>query len=148
MDIHPRLSWQIIGCALRVHSQLGPGLLESAYEACLCHELAKEGLRFRRQVPVPLRYDSIEIDCGFRMDLVIDDKVVVELKAVDDILPIHIAQLMTYLKASKLSLGLLVNFNVRHLKDGIRRRVMTVAPSEREPSRLLSSVPPSQPMAR
>lgn len=110
---------------MKVHSGMGPGLLESAYEACLCHELAKENLSFRRQVPVPLLYDSVEIDCGFRLDLAVEGKVVVEIKAVDQLLAIHEAQLMTYLKATGLPVGLLINFNVAHLRNGIRRRVLT-----------------------
>lgn len=110
---------------MKVHAALGPGLLESAYEQCLCHELAKLGIGFRRQVPVPLNYDGIRLDCGFRLDLLVEEKLIVEIKTVERILPIHEAQLHTYLKATRLALGVLINFNVRELRNGIRRRVMS-----------------------
>ena len=106
---------------------MGPGLLESAYEACLCHELARRHLSFRRQVPVPLIYEGLALDCGLRLDLVVEEKVVVEIKSVERLLPIHECQLLTYLRASGLALGLLVNFNVTHLRHGIRRRVLMPA---------------------
>jgi GxxExxY protein len=124
-DILPELSSAIIGCAMRVHSSLGPGLLESAYEACLCHELARHGIPFERQVAMPIQYDGIRLDCGFRLDLIVQEKVVVEIKSVDQLLAIHDSQLLTYLKISGLSRGILLNFNVAHLKHGIRRRVLS-----------------------
>lgn len=119
------MSSRVVGCAMKVHAALGPGLLESAYEQCLCHELAKLGIGFRRQVPVPLNYDGIRLDCGFRLDLLVEEKLIVEIKTVERILPIHEAQLHTYLKATRLALGVLINFNVRELRNGIRRRVMS-----------------------
>jgi GxxExxY protein len=121
----PELSQAIIGCAMRVHSSLGPGLLESAYEACLCHELTRNGMPFQRQVPMPIQYEGIRLDCGFRLDLIVEEQVVVEIKSVDQLLAIHDSQLLTYLKVSGLSLGILLNFNVAHLRHGIRRRVIT-----------------------
>ena len=123
-DVLPDLSAAIIGCAMRVHSALGPGLLEAAYEECLCHEMSRAGLAFRRQVPMPLRYKEVVLDCAFRLDLVVEEVVVVELKAIDRLLPIHDSQLLTYLRASGLPVGLLLNFNVAHLRHGIRRKVL------------------------
>jgi GxxExxY protein len=120
MDIN-KISGMIIEAAMRVHSVLGPGLLESAYEACLLHELRKPGLKVLSQVSLPVLYDSLNIDAGYRVDLIIDDSVIVELKAVEKLLPIHEAQLLSYLKLSRKKLGLLINFNVVHLKDGIKR---------------------------
>ena len=111
----------IVDSALKVHRELGPGLLESAYEACLSHELLKRGHSVERQKEQPVRYDGIVIDAGYRLDLVVDDLVVVELKAVTDLAPIHQAQLTTYLKLSQKQLGFLINFNVPLLKNGIRR---------------------------
>jgi GxxExxY protein len=127
-DIHPELSGAIIGGAMKVHSALGPGLLESAYEACLCRELAKAGIEFRRQVPMPVVYDGMNLDCGFRLDLVVEGKAVVEIKSVDQIMPIHASQLLTYLKISGLPLGLILNFNVSHLRSGILRKVFRPNP--------------------
>ena len=118
------MSSEILRAAFKVHSALGPGLLESAYEACLCHELYKARIAFRRQVPIAMAYDGLAIDCGFRLDIVVADKVIVEVKAVERLLSLHNAQLHTYLKASRLRLGLLLNFNTRHLRDGIRRLVL------------------------
>ena len=118
------LTEQVIGAAIEVHRTLGPGLLESAYEECLCHELNLRALAFTRQTPLPVQYKGVSLDCGYRMDLVIEDKVAVELKSVDKILPIHQAQLMTYLHLSKMRVGLLINFNVGVLRDGIVRRVI------------------------
>ncbi len=111
----------VVDAALRVHKALGPGLLESVYEACLAHELAKRGMSFRTQVTLPVRYDGVQLDAGFRVDLLVEDRVIVELKAVETLLPIHEAQLITYLKLSGLRLGLLLNFNVRLLREGMRR---------------------------
>jgi GxxExxY protein len=123
-DVYPEVSSDILQAAFKVHSALGPGLLESAYEGCLCHELHKANIAFRRQVPIPLAYDGLAIDCGFRLDILVMDKVIVEVKAVERLLSLHSAQLHTYLKASGLRLGLLLNFNTRHLRDGIRRLVL------------------------
>jgi GxxExxY protein len=116
-----RISGLIIEAAMKVHSALGPGLLESAYESCLLHELRKMGLQVVSQMVLPIFYDGINIDIGYRVDLMIEDCVIVELKAIDKILPIHQAQLLSYLKLSNKSLGLLINFNVVHLKEGIKR---------------------------
>jgi GxxExxY protein len=115
------LTRQIIGFAIDVHRHLGPGLLESAYEVCLCHDLAQAGLRFARQVVLPVQYRGIQLECGYRMDLVVADSVIVEIKAVQKLLPIHEAQLLTYLQLSGLTAGLLLNFNTSVLKDGLRR---------------------------
>ncbi|HKG92292.1 MAG TPA: GxxExxY protein [Gemmatimonadaceae bacterium] len=114
---------QVVDGAIRVHSALGPGLLESAYEACLAHELRKRGLGVRTQVPLPIVYDGVRIDLGYRIDLLVDDAVVVELKAVTRLHPIHEAQLLSYLKLSGHRVGLLINFHSLHLRDGIRRMV-------------------------
>ncbi|MBK7404715.1 MAG: GxxExxY protein [Phycisphaerales bacterium] len=122
-----RLTEQIIGAAIRVHQTLGPGLLENTYEACLCHELAKLRLGVQRQVAMPVLYDGISLDCGYRLDLLVEDTVVVELKAVDKLNRVHEAQLITYLKLGQLPVGLLINFNTRLLKDGIVRRANTQA---------------------
>ncbi|MCH7542472.1 MAG: GxxExxY protein [Proteobacteria bacterium] len=118
------LSQMVIGRAIEVHRGLGPGLLESAYEACLCYELKINDISFRRQVPLPVVYKSIKLDCGYRMDIVVDNKLIVELKTVEKLLPVHEAQLLTYLKLSGLRTGLLMNFNTPVLKDGIRRLVL------------------------
>ena len=113
----------ILDAAMKVHSALGCGLLESAYEACLAHELLKRGLNVERQVALPVRYDGVTVDAGYRIDLLVDKQVIVELKAVEKILNVHQAQLMSYLKLSGCKLGYLLNFNVVHLKDGIKRVV-------------------------
>lgn len=118
------ISRQIIDAAFAVHSTLGPGLLENIYEICLCHELGKRGLNIARQVSLPLVYDDIRLEAGLRLDLVVEDAVIVELKAVELILPVHSAQLLTYLKLSGRRLGLLINFNVARIKDGIKRLVL------------------------
>jgi GxxExxY protein len=115
------LTEQVIGACIDIHRHLGPGLLESAYEECLCYELAQLGIRFERQKPLPVKYKSVNLDCGYRLDLVIEDRIIVELKAVESVLPIHEAQLLTYLKLSGFTLGLLINFNVPLLKNGIKR---------------------------
>ena len=122
MEIN-QISGQIVDAAMKVHSALGPGLLESAYEACLLFELHKRGLKAASQVQLPVVYESVKIDAGYRMDLLVEDAVVVELKSVDKVLPIHQAQLLSYLKLSGKKLGLLINFNRVHLKDGITRMV-------------------------
>jgi len=117
------VSGQIVDAAMKVHSALGPGLLESAYEGCLVHELRKRGLQVANQVALPVVYDGVEIDVGYRLDLLVERSVIAELKAVDKIAPIHEAQLLTYLKLSGHRLGLLLNFNVVRMKDGIKRMV-------------------------
>ena len=111
----------IIGAAITVHRELGPGLLESVYEKCLALELTKSGLQIASQKEIPLAYKGLALDSGFRADLIIENKVLVELKSVDQILPVHTAQVLTYLKLSNLRTGLLINFNVQLLKDGIKR---------------------------
>ncbi len=113
----------IIGAAIQVHRVLGPGLLESAYEACLEFELKKRGLRIEQQRPLPLVYDQVKLDCGYRIDLLVEGEVVVEVKSIDAVAPIHEAQVISYLKLSGCKVGLLINFNVLQLKDGIRRFV-------------------------
>ena len=118
-----RLTEAIIGGAIQVHRELGPGLLESAYEVCLAFELKKRGLRVEEQKPLPVIYDQVRLDCGYRMDLVVEGEVVIEVKSVDALAPIHEAQIITYLKLSGRKVGLLINFNVPLLKDGIRRFV-------------------------
>lgn len=118
-----QITGQVIESAMKIHTQLGPGLLESAYEACLTHELTQRGCRVERQKEQPVIYDNLKIDCGYRMDLLIEDCVVVELKAVEVILPIHHMQLLSYLRLSKKSVGLLINFHEQHLKDGIKRKI-------------------------
>ncbi|MDP4623530.1 MAG: GxxExxY protein [Akkermansiaceae bacterium] len=111
----------VVDCAFKVHQELGPGLLESAYEACLAHELTKRGLVVEKQKTQPVFYDGINIDVGYRMDLLVNDSIVIELKAVDQIIPIHQAQLMTYLKLSNKPLGFLINFNTTYFKSSIKR---------------------------
>jgi GxxExxY protein len=113
----------IIGAAIEVHKALGPGLLESAYEACLAFELAECGLRIERQKPLPVVYREVKLDCGYRLDLLVEEVVIVELKVVDRLAPIHQAQLLSYLRLSGCKVGLLINFNVKVLKDGIVRMV-------------------------
>jgi GxxExxY protein len=119
----PRTS-TIIGAAIEVHRQLGPGLLESAYEQCLCHELQLRGLPFRCQIDLPISYKGLHLDCGYRIDLIVNEEVVVELKSVERILPVHEAQLLTYMKLAAKPLGLLINFNVPLLTQGIIRRIL------------------------
>jgi GxxExxY protein len=113
----------VIGGCIEIHKQLGPGLLESAYEECLCHELSLRNVPFERQKPLPVTYKSVRLDCGYRIDLIVANAVMVELKAVEALLPIHEAQLLTYLKLSNLPLGLLINFHVPVLKHGLKRVV-------------------------
>ncbi len=122
MDLN-KVTEQIIGAALEVHRALGPGLLESAYEECLARELALRGVRLERQKALPVEYKGARLDCGYRLDLLVEGSVVVEIKAIDAILPIHEAQLLTYLKLGGWSVGLLLNFNVPVLRDGICRMV-------------------------
>jgi len=115
---------QIIGFAIEVHRHLGPGLLESAYEECLCFELAQHGVPFRRQVPLPVVYKSVRLDCGYRIDVIVDDRVIVELKSIERLMPIHDAQVLTYMRLSGVRTGLLLNFNTPVLKEGIRRLML------------------------
>ena len=122
MDLN-QLSSKIVGAAIEVHKALGPGLLESTYEECLCQELGLQNLHYDRQVALPVSYKGRELDCGYRIDVVVEKSIVVELKAVDTILPIHKAQILTYLKLSNFQLGLLMNFNTPLMRDGIHRVV-------------------------
>ena len=114
---------KIIGAAIEVHRALGPGLLESAYEECLAHELGMQRVRFNRQQALPITYKGVKLDCGYRLDFVVEGRVIVELKAVEKIIPIHEAQLLTYLRLSRLKWGLLLNFHTPVLRNGIRRMV-------------------------
>jgi GxxExxY protein len=118
------LTREIIAAAIEVHRALGPGLLESAYQACLSKELQLRSLEFVQQVELPLTYKDVKVDCGYRIDLIVMNRVVIELKSVQELLPVHEAQLLTYLHLTGLRIGLLINFNVAVLKDGIRRRVL------------------------
>jgi len=122
--IHKGLTDQIIGAAIEVHRILGPGLLESAYEECMARELVLRGLSFRRQVPVPLEYKGMAVDCGYRLDLMVEDKVIVELKAVLKLDPVFEAQLLTYLRLTNVRVGLLINFHTPAIKDSLLRRVL------------------------
>ena len=119
----------ILGAAIEVHRQLGPGLLESAYEACLAYELATRGLKVVRQLQLPVRYKEVLLDCGYRVDLLVQDMVVVELKVVEKLEPIHEAQLLTYLKLSGCQVGLLLNFNTSAMREGIKRLVHNYVPA-------------------
>jgi GxxExxY protein len=123
MDLNT-ITERIIGAAIEVHKVLGPGLMESAYEECLCRELALSGFGVERQLPLPVEYKGVKLDCGYRLDLLVEQSVVVEIKSLSSIEPIHEAQLLTYLKLGGCKLGLLVNFNTPVLKDGIRRRIL------------------------
>ena len=118
-----RITEKIIGCAIEVHKGLGPGLLESAYEECLCFELAQAGLEYKRQFPLPVIYKGVKLDCGYRMDLVVEDLVVVEIKAIESLMPVHEAQLLSYLKLHNKKVGLLMNFHIPVLKNGLKRIV-------------------------
>lgn len=124
MLIHEELTAGIRAAAIEVHRHLGPGLLESAYEECLCYELKQGGFKFDRQKPLPIEYKGVRLDCDFRIDVLVENKVLLELKSVEALLPIHEAQLITYLKLSKTKVGLLLNFNVPLMTDGIVRRVL------------------------
>ncbi len=122
MEIN-EITGKVIGCAIEVHRNLGPGLLESAYEECLAFELTKSGLNIRRQQAVPVVYKDIKLDCGYRIDILVENSVVLELKVVDELNPVHEAQILTYMKFSGKKAGLLINFNVAALRNGIRRFV-------------------------
>ncbi len=115
---------KVLDCSFQVHSALGPGLLESAYEECLFYELINAGLKVEKQKPLPLIYKEVKLDAGYRVDLLVEKSVIVEIKSVEALADIHLAQILTYLKLSGCKLGLLANFNVRHLKDGIKRVIM------------------------
>jgi GxxExxY protein len=124
MLLERQITEAIIGAAIEVHRELGPGLLESAYEECFCHELHLRCLTFQRQVELPVAYKGLKLDCGYRLDVVVENAVIVELKSIEQISPIHQAQLLTYLRLSGKKVGLLINFNVAVLKNGIVRRVL------------------------
>lgn len=119
-----QLTGKIIGCAIEVHKILGPGLLESAYEECLCHELSENNISFERQKPIPINYKTIKLDAGYRIDILVENLVVIELKSIEALAPIHTAQALTYLKFAEKKIALLINFNVTRLKDGIKRYVL------------------------
>lgn len=123
MDID-EVAKEVVDAAFHVHVELGPGLLESAYEACLIYELMERGLRVESQVPLPLLYKDVRLNCGYRLDLLVEGKVIVEVKAVSELLNIHVAQSISYLRLANLNLALLINFNVTRIKDGIRRLVL------------------------
>ena len=131
-----RITESIISAAIEVHRALGPGLLESAYEACLIFELAQRGLKVEQQKPLPVVYREVKLDCGYRLDLLVEEAVIVEVKAVERLMPIHQAQLLSYLKLSGCKVGLLINFNIKVLKDGIRRVVNDFPDSLRSPRAL------------
>jgi GxxExxY protein len=126
MDVN-KITGSVIGAAIDVHKELGPGLLESVYEECLCHEFALRNIQYSRQYEIPVKYKGLSLDCGYRMDLLVEDRVVVELKSVEKLMPIHDSQLLSYLKLSNCSVGLLINFNVPVLKHGVRRKVLNYA---------------------
>ncbi len=118
-------SKKVIGCAIEVHRHLGPGLLESTYQSCLAHELSRAGMRFALECPMPVAYKGVLLECGYRIDLLVEQQLILELKAVEEILGIHEAQIITCLKLAKLRTGLLINFNVPALKQGIKRFVVS-----------------------
>ena len=122
--IENQITEQILSCAFKVHTALGPGLLESAYEECLYYECRKSGLYVEKQKPLPLVYEEVKLEIGYRVDLLIENRVVVEIKAVDAFNDVHLAQILTYLKLSGCRVGLLLNFNVKHLKEGIKRVIL------------------------
>jgi len=117
------LTQRVIGCAMKVHSGLGPGLLESSYQECLCFELTKAGLYLEKQKPMPLVYSQVKLDCGYRVDIMVERRLILEIKSVEALNDIHLAQVLTYLRLANCSLALIMNFNVLHLRDGIRRVV-------------------------
>ena len=122
--LQEELTEHVIGAAIEVHRELGPGLLESAYQECLCHELTLRNIRFARQVAVPVRYKGITLECGYRLDMLVDDCLILELKCVEKLLPIHGAQLLTYLKLTGKRVGLILNFQAPVLKEGLVRKVL------------------------
>jgi GxxExxY protein len=123
--LHEELTERVIGAAIEVHRALGPGLLESAYEECLCHEFHLQGISFERQRPLPVAYKDVKLDCGYRLDLIVENKLILEIKCVERLLPVHEAQLLTYLKMTGMRVGLILNFNVSILtRGGIVRKVL------------------------
>jgi GxxExxY protein len=135
--LHVELTEKIIGAAIEVHRVLGPGLLESAYEECLCHELTLRGLNFARQVELPVTYKNVSLDCGYRIDLLVEDSVIIELKCVERLLPVHDAQLLTYMKLAGKEVGLLLNFHIDVLtRGGVVRKALS------QPSTLRASASP------
>jgi GxxExxY protein len=124
MQIREPLTGVVIGCAIEVHEALGPGLLESAYDGCLAHALTMRGIQFVRQAPVPVIFKGFQLDCGYRVDFLIENRLAVELKAIERVLPIHHAQMLTYLKLLGVKQGLLINFNVKRLVDGLKSFLM------------------------
>ncbi len=122
--LHEDLTKKIIGCAIEVHKELGPGLFESAYETCLYYELTNAGLEVKRQQTIPLEYKEMKMDCGFVADLIVNDKVILELKAVKKLEDIHMAQIMTYMRITENKVGLLMNFNVKYMRDGVKRVIL------------------------
>jgi GxxExxY protein len=135
---------EIIGAAMRVHSALGPGLLESAYQACLAYELQKIGLAVQCEVPLPVVYDAVKLDAGYRIDLLVENTVIVELKCTESIAPVHEAQIISYLRLSGKKVGLLINFKVVHLKDGVKRFVNNFIPSAPSVSSVVQCLQESQ----
>ncbi|MGA2667880.1 MAG: GxxExxY protein [Ignavibacteria bacterium] len=125
-DEEERIATKIVDAAYQVHSRLGPGLLESVYEVCFCHELKKAGLNIKSQVSLPLYYDNIKFESAYRLDVLVEDSVICELKAIDALLSIHEAQLLSYMKLSKIRLGFLINFNVHIIKKGIKRKILSL----------------------
>jgi len=119
-----KVTKEVIGAAIEVHKHLGPGLLESAYEECLSYELTQRGLKIERQKPVPIIFKEVKLDCGYRIDILVNDSVIIKLKSVDALIPVHEAQILTYLKFANKQVGLLINFNVKLLKEGIKRYVL------------------------
>ena len=123
------LNFKVIGCAMRVHSALGPGLLENAYEACLCYELKEIGLKIVQQMSLPLMYKEIKLEVGYRIDLLVEDELILEIKTVENIKDVHLAQMLTYLRIAKCTNGLILNFNVVSMKDGIKRVINSIQTS-------------------
>jgi GxxExxY protein len=122
--LHEELTERVIGSAIEVHRALGPGLLESAYEECLCHELHLRGIGFERQVPLPVEYKGVKLDCGYRLDLIVESVLILEIKCVEHVLPVHEAQILTYMRMTRKRVGLILNFNVAVLtRGGIFRKV-------------------------
>lgn len=119
-----KLSNQVLGCAIEVHRELGPGLLESTYEQCLAHELHAKNITYRTQCPMPVQYKDLRLDCGYRIDFMINDEIILELKSVEELKGIHEAQLLTYMKLAEIKQGFLINFNIRQLKQGIKSFVL------------------------
>lgn len=124
-----RIASEIVDTAIKVHTKLGPGLLEGAYEACVVYELTKRGLTVRSQVPMPVRYDDIVLDIGYRLDILVENEVVLELKAIEKFMPIHSAQLLSYLRLGNYRIGFLLNFNTVHMRDGIKRVINGYVPA-------------------